>query len=120
MAGISMISVGVALKSKQGQNELRGIASDPDEENVINVNDFGDLYNITTVLLDAVCNGNPSNECQSVSDHSQLHYLFNNLFWLTTNIIIAPCEGYPLVSGGFPLQRVSNTEGACMPWRHRI
>ena len=54
---ITLLAVGLALKSLAGQKELAGIASDPDAYNVINVDKFTGLYNISDMLLKAVCNG---------------------------------------------------------------
>lgn len=61
--GITLLAVGLAIKSFEGQAELAGIASDPDAYNVINVDAFAGLYNISDMLMRAVCNA--ENECES-------------------------------------------------------
>lgn len=58
---ITLISIGVSMKSIEGQIELKGIASDPDDKNVINVDAFAGLYNISDMLLRSICNGRYSN-----------------------------------------------------------
>lgn len=60
---IILLAVGLAMKSLEGQNELAAIASDPDASNVINVDAFSGLYNISDMLMRAVCNA--ENECDS-------------------------------------------------------
>ena len=44
------------LESAKGQQEVRGIASDPDDRNVFNAPDFLNLNNFTDALVQAVCN----------------------------------------------------------------
>ncbi|ELT92983.1 hypothetical protein CAPTEDRAFT_220507 [Capitella teleta] len=61
--GIDLIAVGINIKSRAGQRELRGIASDPDDRNVMNVVDFESLLNMTDAVVTAVCN--TVNECAS-------------------------------------------------------
>ena len=53
---IEIIAIGVNMKSKAGREELRALASDPDEYNVFNVNNFTALYGITDNIVAAVCN----------------------------------------------------------------
>jgi len=60
---ITLLAVGLSIKSLEGQRELAGIASDPDSSNVINVDAFAGLYNISDMLLRAVCNA--ENDCDS-------------------------------------------------------
>jgi hypothetical protein len=43
-------------QSIAGQRELRGIASDPDDRNVMNVASFETLLNMTEAVVMAVCN----------------------------------------------------------------
>ena len=54
--GIELIAVGVNIKSNFGRQELRALASDPDEYNMFNVENFAALYNLTDNLVAAVCN----------------------------------------------------------------
>ncbi len=58
---IEIISVGVNIKSNFGRQELRALATDPDERNMFNVQNFAALYNLTDNLVAAVCN---SESCQ--------------------------------------------------------
>ena len=53
---IEIIAIGVNMKSNAGRQELRALASDPDEFNVFNVNNFTALYGITDYIVAAVCN----------------------------------------------------------------
>lgn len=67
-AGIHMISIGVGVSNNQyAQQELRGISSDPDDSNLINVQKFSDLPNITANIINLTCKNtnhcNP-NPCQ--------------------------------------------------------
>lgn len=54
---ITMLGVGLKV-NKQGLSELEGIATDPNDKNVIQLNNFNDLYdpNYTLRLIDAICN----------------------------------------------------------------
>ncbi|CAD5119952.1 DgyrCDS8533 [Dimorphilus gyrociliatus] len=55
-AGIHMISIGVGVSgNKYAQQELRGISSDPDNVNLINVDKFSDLPNITEKIIHLTC-----------------------------------------------------------------
>ena len=54
--GIELIAVGVNIKSNFGRQELRALASDPDEHNMFHVQNFEALYNLTDKLVAAVCN----------------------------------------------------------------
>jgi collagen type VI alpha len=60
-AGINIITIGVGPSI--GETELKGIATDPDEENVYIVKDFNALLGILGPLLTGTCN--TMNECQS-------------------------------------------------------
>ena len=53
---IEIIAIGVNMKSNAGRQELRALASDPDEFNMFNVNNFTALYGITDNIVAAVCN----------------------------------------------------------------
>ena len=63
------------------------------------------------------------NERDVVWNHRRLDALLTHLFRRRSkNVsklrIIGLCEGNPPVSGGFPSQRVSNTENYSISWRH--
>lgn len=60
-AGVHLVAVGVG--SSVEEEELRGIASDPDEANVFLVKDFLALTGIIGPMLEAICNS--QNECES-------------------------------------------------------
>ena len=53
-AGIHLVVI--AVGNSVEQDELRGIATDPDEENVFIVQDFFALTRVLTPLLTSVCN----------------------------------------------------------------
>ncbi len=50
------ISSGPGTQDKWAQKELRAMASDPDDSNLYNLDDFSGLQNIMTSLLTTVCN----------------------------------------------------------------
>ncbi|WAR25359.1 MATN2-like protein [Mya arenaria] len=51
--GIHMIAVGIGQTgSSAGQAELNSIATDPNEDNVFNIEDVGELYEIKQQLLE--------------------------------------------------------------------
>ena len=61
------------------------------------------------------------NECHGTSNHRHVHCLPNRLFRRTSKKISKlPCEGNPLVTGGFPSQRASNAENVWIWWRHHV
>ena len=55
--GIDLLSVGINRKSIRFLKELKTITTDPDDKNVIHVDDFDSLINITEALVKTVCNG---------------------------------------------------------------
>ncbi|CAD5114775.1 DgyrCDS3819 [Dimorphilus gyrociliatus] len=61
---ITMLGVGLKVNSK-GLSELEGIASDPNDKNILQLNTFDDLYNprYTLQMIDAICNN--INNCAS-------------------------------------------------------
>ena len=63
------------------------------------------------------------NECHGISNHRFLHCLLNRLFRHrskeTSKLrVTGLCEGNPLVTSGFPLQKSSNAENVSIWWRH--
>ena len=44
------------LQSIMGQREIRGIANDPDDKNVINVDNVDGLSDIIPGLIESICN----------------------------------------------------------------
>ena len=70
-------------------------------------------YSITVML----------NERHGVSKHRQLHYLFNRLFWRTSEktlkrALLGLCERNPSVTGRFLSWRASDAENFSNWWRH--
>ena len=60
-----------------------------------------------------------------ISDHRQLHYLFNRLFRQTSKHTwklhtTGLCKGNPPVTGGFPSHSVSNVENVSISWCHHV
>ncbi len=53
---IFCIFVGPGTQDKWAQKELRAMASDPDDSNLYNLDDFSGLQNVTSSLLTTVCN----------------------------------------------------------------
>ena len=63
------------------------------------------------------------NECDGISNHRRLDYLFIHLFRRRSKKTSKPCvtglcEGNPPVTGGFPSQKASNSENISIWWRH--
>ena len=63
------------------------------------------------------------NEHNGISNHQHLDCLLNHLFChrskKTSKVhITGLCEGYPLVTGGFPSQKASNMENIFIWWHH--
>ena len=52
-----VVVVGVGSPSEYDKMELRAIASDPDDSNVMMVGSYNNLVNVTTAVVEAVCNG---------------------------------------------------------------
>ena len=59
-AGVHVITVAIGVSDMYGQKELRAITSDPDDVNLINMDDFDDLLERSDVIdakiMEAVCN----------------------------------------------------------------
>ena len=53
---LSECSCSWCFQSQRGRRELRGIASDPDDLNVLSVGSFDELVNVTDKLMAATCN----------------------------------------------------------------
>lgn len=54
---VKVIGVGRRLRSRFAQRELKAIASDPDDENLIMENSFDGLHDAVGKLLRGACNG---------------------------------------------------------------
>jgi len=57
VSGIATKVVAIGIGSGVSQDELDGIASDPDDRNVIHVQDFTQLSNVEDQLRNASCTG---------------------------------------------------------------
>jgi len=55
--GIATKLIAIGIGGAVSETELQAIASDPDSENVIKVDDFAQLSTIKDQLKDAICGG---------------------------------------------------------------
>ncbi len=71
---ITMLTVGVGVQSRWDRKELRGIATDPDDDNFVEAATFDDLLNlnITYQLVTAVCNSKLLNNIQLILGSRQV------------------------------------------------
>ena len=70
--GIHIMAVTVM---PEGPNlEIKGIASDPDEYNMFNVQNFNDLSDMVSNLVGGVCNGKSADTSKSVVQPINYHY----------------------------------------------
>ena len=65
------------------------------------------------------------NPAHGVSHHWKLHCFFNSLFMLSRKYLQSSalpelCEGYPLVTLGFPLRVFSYAENVSRSWSHHV
>ena len=56
-SGVTILSVGINLKSHESMKEIAGMTSDPDEKNSISADGFDNLNTFTQQILDTSLNG---------------------------------------------------------------